>query len=46
MTEFSVSPETTQAAIVAALGDKVKRISIDLGEVKVWSLLRTTMRLL
>ena len=35
MSEFSVSPETTQAAIVAALGDKVKRTSIDLGEVKV-----------
>jgi NADH-quinone oxidoreductase subunit C len=35
MSEFSVSPETTQAAIVAALGDKVKRISVDLGEVKV-----------
>ena len=36
MSEFSVSPETTQAAIVAALGDKVKRTSIDLGEVKGW----------
>ena len=35
MSEFSVPPETTQAAIVAALGDKVKRTSIDLGEVKV-----------
>ncbi|OYU42410.1 MAG: NADH-quinone oxidoreductase subunit C [Burkholderiales bacterium PBB4] len=35
MSEFSVSPETTKAAIVAALGDKVKRISVDLGEVKV-----------
>jgi NADH-quinone oxidoreductase subunit C len=35
MSEFSVSPETTQAAIVAALGDKVKRSTIDLGEVKV-----------
>ncbi len=35
MSEFSVSPETTQAAVVAALGDKVKRTSIDLGEVKV-----------
>ena len=35
MSDFSVSPETTQAAIVAALGDKIKRTSIDLGEVKV-----------
>ncbi|APW43525.1 NADH-quinone oxidoreductase subunit C [Rhodoferax saidenbachensis] len=35
MTEFSVRPETTQAAVEAALGDKIKRISIDLGELKV-----------
>lgn len=35
MTAFAVSPETTQAAIEAALGSKIKRISIDLGEVKV-----------
>ncbi|MBC7918882.1 MAG: NADH-quinone oxidoreductase subunit C [Rhodoferax sp.] len=35
MTVFSVRPETTQAAVEAALGDKIKRISIDLGEVKV-----------
>jgi len=35
MTAFSVHPETTQAAIVAALGDKIKRTSIDLGEVNV-----------
>jgi NADH-quinone oxidoreductase subunit C len=35
MSQYSVSPETTKAAIEAALGDKVKRISIDLGEVKV-----------
>lgn len=35
MSEFATSPETTQAAIVAALGDQIKRISIDLGEVKV-----------
>jgi NADH-quinone oxidoreductase subunit C len=35
MTVFSVRPEVTQAAIVAALGDKIKRTSIDLGEVKV-----------
>jgi len=33
MTQFAVSPETTQAAIVAALGDKVKRIKVSLGEV-------------
>ena len=35
MSEFSVSPEVTQTAIVAALGSKVKRISVDLGEIKV-----------
>lgn len=35
MTVYSVSPETTQAAIQAALGDKIKRISIALGEVTV-----------
>ena len=35
MSEFSVSPEATQAAIVSALGNKVKRISVDLGEIKV-----------
>lgn len=35
MTVYSVPPEKTQAAIVAALGDKVQRISVDLGEVKV-----------
>jgi NADH-quinone oxidoreductase subunit C len=35
MSEYSVSPETTQAAIVAALGGKIKRISVELGEVKV-----------
>jgi NADH-quinone oxidoreductase subunit C len=35
MSEFLVPPETTQAAIVAALGDKIKRISIDLGEIEV-----------
>ncbi len=33
MSQYSVSPETTQASILAALGDKVKRISIALGEV-------------
>ena len=33
MTQFAVSPETTQAAIVAALGDKVKSIKVSLGEV-------------
>ncbi len=35
MTTFSVTPETTQAAVVAALGDKLKRTSISLGEVEV-----------
>ncbi len=35
MTEFSVRPEDTQAAVVRALGDKVKRVSLDLGEVQV-----------
>ena len=35
MTSYSVRPEDTQAAIAQALGDKVKRISVDLGEVKV-----------
>jgi NADH-quinone oxidoreductase subunit C len=34
MTTFSVTPETVQAAIVAALGDKLKRTSISLGEVE------------
>ena len=33
MTQFAVSPETTEAAIVAALGDKVKSIKVSLGEV-------------
>lgn len=35
MTTFSVTPETIQAAVVAALGDMVKRTSISLGEVEV-----------
>ncbi len=35
MTVYSVRPETTQAAVEAALGDKIKRISIELGELKV-----------
>jgi len=35
MTQFSVTPEATQAAVVAALGDKVKRTSIAFGEVEV-----------
>ena len=35
MTAFAVNPNTTQAAIVAALGDKVKHISQALGEVQV-----------
>jgi len=35
MTAFAVNPESLKDAVVAALGDKVKRISVDLGEVKV-----------
>ncbi len=35
MSSFAPTPESIQAAIEAALGDKIKRISIDLGEVKV-----------
>ena len=35
MSEFSVRPETTQDAVVAALGDKVHRIHVALGEVTV-----------
>jgi NADH-quinone oxidoreductase subunit C len=35
MTVFAVNPETLKSAVMAALGDKVKRISIDLDEVKV-----------
>jgi NADH-quinone oxidoreductase subunit C len=34
MTTFSVRPEATRDAVVAALGDKVKRISVALGEVQ------------
>jgi len=34
MTTFSVTPETIQAAVVAALGDKLQRTSIVLGEVE------------
>ena len=35
MTVYSVSPESTKAAIQAALGEKIKSISIALGEVNV-----------
>jgi NADH-quinone oxidoreductase subunit C len=35
MTTYSVTPEATQAAVLAALGDKVLRSSISLGEVEV-----------
>lgn len=35
MTTFSVTPETIQAAAAAALGDKLQRSSISLGEVEV-----------
>ena len=33
MTIYSVPPETTRDAVVAALGDKVKSITVALGEV-------------
>ena len=35
MTTFSVTPETTQAAVLAALGDKALRSSVSFGEVEV-----------
>lgn len=35
MTTFSVTPQAIQAAAVAALGDKLQRTSISLGEVEV-----------
>ena len=35
MTKYSVRPEATRDAVVAALGDKVRNISIALGEVTV-----------
>jgi NADH-quinone oxidoreductase subunit C len=35
MTTVSVLPETTRDAVVAALGDKIKFISVDFGEVTV-----------
>lgn len=35
MTTFAVHPEVTKAAVVAALGDKVKHIDVALGEVTV-----------
>jgi NADH-quinone oxidoreductase subunit C len=35
MTTFSVTPEVIQAAVVAALGDKLKHTAIALGEVEV-----------
>ncbi len=35
MTVYSVPPEATQAAVMAALGEKVQRISINLGELTV-----------
>jgi NADH-quinone oxidoreductase subunit C len=33
MTTFSTRPEDTRNAVVAALGDRVKRVSVDLGQV-------------
>jgi len=35
MKTFSVPPETTRDAVTAALGDKIRRISINLGELQV-----------
>lgn len=35
MTAFAVNPETLKDTLAAVLGDKVKRIAVDLGEVKV-----------
>lgn len=35
MTTFSVTPEATQVAVLAALGDKVLRSSVSFGEVEV-----------
>ncbi|MHB1198356.1 MAG: NADH-quinone oxidoreductase subunit C [Polaromonas sp.] len=35
MTTFSVSPETIRDAVTAVLGDKIRRISIALGELQV-----------
>lgn len=35
MTTFSVTPEATQAAVLAALGDKALRSSVSFGEVEV-----------
>ena len=35
MTVFAVNPETLKSAVEVALGAKVKRVSVDLGEVKV-----------
>ena len=35
MTAFSVRPEITQEAVVAALGEKIKQISVKLGELTV-----------
>lgn len=35
MSNFSVSPQTTQEAVQAALGDKIRHIAVDLGEVTV-----------
>lgn len=35
MTIFSVTPEATQAAVVSALGDVIRKTSVSLGEVEV-----------
>jgi NADH-quinone oxidoreductase subunit C len=35
MTTYAVNPEAIKDAVVAALGERIKRISVDLGEVKV-----------
>ena len=36
MSTYSVRPEQTRDAVTAALGDKVQRISVALGEVTLW----------
>ncbi len=36
MTTFSVLPETTRAAVALALGDKLRHIAVNFGEVTVW----------
>ena len=35
MTTYSVRPEDTQSAVMAALGDKIKRVSIEFGQITI-----------